>query len=297
VPPEAVKRAAAGDVEIAYESFGDPADPPVVLVMGLGVQMLGWRDGFCAGLAERGCFVVRFDNRDTGLSTHLHAAPPPDLEAASAGDASSAAYTLSDMARDTVALLDALELDSAHVLGISMGGMVAQELALRHPDRLRTLTLGCTYPGGPGARLTDDATIQRLATAILSGDREASLRAGWDANVSADFGASDDRYAVFRRMAMELPVALEVLMAQMQAIQGHDPSARLGKITAPTLVVHGTADRMLDASNAELIARLIPGARLELLDGVGHMFYWEQPERAAQLVREHALGGVGAPVG
>src|SRR5436190_23831120 len=104
-------------IELAYERFGDPQAPPVVLIMGLGTQMLGWPEGFCSLLVERGLQVIRFDNRDVGLSTHLHDAPPPDVMAAFAGDTSSAAYTLTDMAADAAALLDGLGLDSAHVVG------------------------------------------------------------------------------------------------------------------------------------------------------------------------------------
>src|SRR2546421_11691358 len=135
-----IKHARVGDVELAYETFGDPEHPPVVLVMGLATQMLGWPDEFCATLADGGLFVVRFDNRDIGLSTHLDDAPAGDVMAAMAGNTSSASYTLSDMARDTVGLLDALELGSAHLVGASMGGRIAQTVALEHPDRLRTLT-------------------------------------------------------------------------------------------------------------------------------------------------------------
>src|SRR5437660_1747975 len=120
-------------VTLAYESFGDPEAPPVLLVMGLGMQMIGWPDGFCAELVAHGLHVIRFDNRDVGLSTHIQDAPPPDLTAAFAGDTSSAAYTLSDMAADTVGLLDALGLRDAHVVCASMGGMIAQTVAIEHP--------------------------------------------------------------------------------------------------------------------------------------------------------------------
>src|SRR3954451_11001219 len=128
------QRPGVGDIELPYETFGDAGAPPVLLVMGLATQMIGWPDEFCAGLAECGLSVVRFDNRDIGLSTHLHDAPPPDVPAAMMGDTASASYTLSDMARDAAGLLDALELESAHVVGASMGGMIAQTLAIEHPE-------------------------------------------------------------------------------------------------------------------------------------------------------------------
>ena len=164
-----------------------------------------------------------------------------------------------------------------------------QELALRHPQRIRTLTLGCTYPGGAEAQLADPALIQELAGALLSGDRELALRVGFAANLSAAHVADEAHWAPFQAMATALPVAVAVIMLQMQAVMGHDASARLGTIEAPTLVVHGTEDRMLPVANGELIAQAIPHARLELLEGVGHMFWWEQPERSAALVRSHVL--------
>src|SRR5215218_6588631 len=136
-------------VEIAYETFGRASDPPVLLIMGLGTQMLGWPDGFCQELVQRGHFVVRFDNRDIGLSTHLHDAPRPDPIAAWSGNLGSASYTLSDMAADTAALLDTLGFDSAHIVGASMGGMIAQTLAIERPERVRSLTSIMSTTGDP----------------------------------------------------------------------------------------------------------------------------------------------------
>src|SRR3954453_15671198 len=147
---ERIRRAdVGGGIELAYERFGDPADPPLLLIMGLATQMLGWPDEFCEGLAARGLSVVRYDNRGIGLSTHLHDAPPPDPAAAMMGDTSSASYTLSDMARDAAGLLDALELESAHVVGASMGGMIAQTLAIEHPEKVRSLTSIMSTTGDP----------------------------------------------------------------------------------------------------------------------------------------------------
>jgi pimeloyl-ACP methyl ester carboxylesterase len=154
---------------------------------------------------------------------------------------------------------------------------------------VRTLTLGGTYCGGPGSRLTSPAVVQRLAAGLMAEDRELALRTGYEVNLSAGFRADESRYAPFRVMATSHPAAVEVMMLQLQAVQGHDTSGRLASIAAPTLVIHGTEDEMLDFSNGELIASLIPGARLVALDGVGHMFWWEEPERSAELLREHAL--------
>ena len=139
-PAMAVERVNANGIEIAYEAVGDPADPPLVLIHGISRQLIDWRDEFLAALAARGLRVIRFDNRDAGESTHLHDAGRPDVQAVLAGDTASAPYTLSDMAADVAGLLDALGIDSAHLVGLSMGGMIAQTLAIEHPDRVRSLT-------------------------------------------------------------------------------------------------------------------------------------------------------------
>ena len=263
--------ARVGQHELLYERSG--AGEPLLLIMGLSGTRLTWGEPFLEAL--RADFeVVVYDHRGIGGSAEV-----------------TEDFTIADLADDAAGLLDALGWESAHVAGISMGGMVAQELALRHPERVRTLVLGCTYAGGEGALLTPPDTWQRLAEAWTSRDRERALRAGWEVNVSAAFAGDDDQYAEFRRRALEAPARLPIIMAQARAVGGHDTSARLERIGAPTLVVHGTEDAMLPASNAERIAGRIPRARLELLDGVGHLFFWEQPERSAALVREHALAG------
>jgi len=134
-----VELAQANGLTIAYEEFGERGDPPVLLIMGIGSQMIGWPEGFCAELARRGHRVVRFDNRDAGESTHLHDAGKVDVTAVLGGDRSSARYTLSDMADDAAALLDALDIQMAHVVGASMGGMIAQTIAIEHPERVLSL--------------------------------------------------------------------------------------------------------------------------------------------------------------
>jgi pimeloyl-ACP methyl ester carboxylesterase len=172
-----IARVRAGAVELAYETFGSPGDPPVLLVQGLGTQMIGWPDGLCAGLAARGLYVIRFDNRDIGLSTHLHDAPPADVGAALAGDTSSASYTLSDMAADTVALLDALGLRSAHVVGLSMGGMIAQTVAIEHPERVLTLTSIMSTTGDPSVGGATQEALGALLAPPASTREEAQERA------------------------------------------------------------------------------------------------------------------------
>ena len=246
---------------------------PMLLVQGMSGTHAAWGEPFLAKLEEAGLEVAIFDNRGIGHSEQWREP-----------------FTLADLADDAAALLDVLGWQTAHVLGISMGGMVAQELALRHPERLRTLTLGCTYAGGPEGALTEPEVIQALTEAMFSGDRDRALRQGYASNVSAAHAADEDNYVAFREMALSVPASLPVIMLQMQAIAAHDTSARLGHIDAPTLVVHGTEDQMLGVANGRAIAGAIRGAQLEVLDGIGPLVWWEQPERSAALVAGHALG-------
>ncbi|MEA2190932.1 MAG: hypothetical protein QOI73_1053 [Solirubrobacteraceae bacterium] len=255
--------------ELHYERRGRGA--PLLLIQGMGANAAHWGEPFLTEL-ERDFELVLYDHRGVGRSAPLQGTD----------------VTVPGLAADALGLLDALGIAAAHVLGISMGGMVAQELALTAPERVLTLTLGCTYCGGPDARFTDDRVVNALAMAILSGDLERRLRAGWGFNVSEAFAGGEGNFERFSEVAMQYPIALEVIVAQVQAVIGHDTSQRLAGICAPTLVVHGSDDQMLAAVNGELVAGLIPGARLELLDGVGHLFFWEQPERAAGLIAEHA---------
>jgi pimeloyl-ACP methyl ester carboxylesterase len=260
--------------ELHYERSG--AGAPLLLIQGMSGTRLAWGRPFLEHL-QRDFDCVVFDNRGIGDS-----------------DGVTDPFTIADLAADAGAVLDAVGWESAHVLGISMGGMIAQELALARPDRVRTLTLGCTYCGGPGAALMDPADFGPLAEAMASGDRDRVFRAMWDINLSPGFRAAAteaSRFAEFTAMAEALPARQRTVQLQLQAIVAHDTHARLPELAMPTLVVHGTADRLLPVANGELIASLIPGAELELLDDVGHMYWWEQPERAAELTRRRALDG------
>ena len=257
-----------GEVELSYERSS--SGPPLLMIMGMSGTALSWGEPFLEPLRQDFETIV-YDHRGVGESSPMEEP-----------------FTIAQLAEDAAGLLDALELDSAHVVGISMGGMIAQELALAHPERIRTLTLGCTYCGGEGSSLTSLEVVQRMAEARTSGDRERAIRASWEANVSAGFAADVDAYAAFHTRSPARRVAIPVIVAQVQAIATHDTYARLPGLTTPTLVVHGTADEMLPVENGRLIAAQIPDSRLEIFDGVGHLFFWERPEHSAELVREHA---------
>ncbi|MBK5219001.1 MAG: alpha/beta fold hydrolase [Thermoleophilia bacterium] len=262
-------RAGVAGTELYYERAG--AGEPLLLIQGMSGTRLSWGEPFLAPLRQS-FDCISFDNRGIGLS-----APVTDP------------FAIADLAADSLALLDALEVERAHVLGISMGGMVAQELALAEPERVRSLALGCTYCGGPGSQLMDPAEFAPLAEAFASRDRDRVLRASWEVNLSPGFRADESRFAEFAEMAAAAPVSQAILGLQLQAIYAHDTNARLPGLEIPTLVVHGTVDSVLPVANGRQIASLIRDSRLEIFDEVGHMFWWEQPERSAELVREHAL--------
>lgn len=261
----------AGGTELHYLRAG--TGEPMLLIQGMSATHRAWGQSFLAPL-EQSFECVVFDNRGMGLSGRAELP-----------------FEIADLAADVLALLDALEIERAHVLGISMGGMIAQELALAHPERIRTLSLGATYCGGPQSKLMADEDLRMLGAAMASGDREQVLRAMWEINLSPGFRADEDRYAAFREMAVALQAPKDVIFQQMQAIAAHDTSTRLGQLSVPTQVIHGTADRLLLVDNGIQIASLI-SVEPQLLDGVGHMFWWEQPERSAALVRDHALAPV-----
>jgi 3-oxoadipate enol-lactonase len=256
-----------GEIELDYERGG--TGPPLLLIMGLSGTALSWGEPFLAQL-RRDFDVIAYDHRGIGASSHLDGP-----------------ITIREMAADAAGLLEALELDSAHVLGISMGGMIAQELALAHPERMRTLTLGCTYCGGPGSVRASEEVWTRVIGAARSGDRELVLRTMWEINVSAGFAVQEAERQRFVERALTRRVAVDVIEQQARAAAAHDTSSRLGEIELPTLVIHGTEDQMIPVSNGHMIAQLIPGAPLEILDGVGHMFFLERPERSAELLRAH----------
>lgn len=257
------------DAELYYERRGQ--GEPLLLIMGMSGNTVHWGEAFRADL-ERTFDVIAYDHRGIGQSSRT-------LEP----------FTIRDLAEDALGLLDALGVERAHVCGISMGGMVAQELVLAAPDRVISLTLGCTYPGGPEAAFGTPEDLQMLGEAMASGDRERTLRASYAINLSPAHAEDPAHYDEFLARAAAHPAPVVFIGLQMQACIGHDASERLGQIEAPTLVLHGSVDRLLPVANGELVARLIPGARLVTFDDVGHLFFWERPEESASLIREHAL--------
>ncbi|MGY1608585.1 alpha/beta fold hydrolase [Geodermatophilus sp. SYSU D00700] len=268
-----VQTTRAGDVELAYETFGSPEDTPLLLVMGLATQMIGWPDDFCRMLADRGLYVVRFDNRDIGLSTHLDAAGAPDVLAVMGGDHSRVAYRLADMAEDTAGLLDALGLDSAHVVGASMGGMIAQSLATRHPDRVRSLTSIMSTTGDPAVGAPAEAALGVLLAPPAT-DRESAVQRAVDTyRVIGSPGFEFDESGLRERAGLSFDRAYNPagVARQLAAILASpDRTADLARVAVPTLVVHGAEDALVNVSGGRATAAAIPGAELLVVEGMGH---------------------------
>ena len=296
--PSDVSRVPANGIEIAYETFGDSADLPIVLIMGFSRQMVGWHEDFCQALSRRGHFVVRFDNRDVGLSTHLDDAPPADIQAGLAGDTSSAAYTLADMAADTVGLVGALGLDSVHVVGVSMGGMIAQVMAIEHPARVRSLTSIMSTTGDPQVSQPSPEAREVLLAPPARTREEVLDRAVAASRVIGSPGFEPDEAEVRQRAALAFDRAFDPpgLSRQLLAIWATgDRTPRLADVRAPTLVIHGDSDPLIPLAAGRATAAAIPGARLEVLAGMGHDLPRPLWPRIVQLISEHVEEAERAP--
>jgi pimeloyl-ACP methyl ester carboxylesterase len=274
-----IQRARVGEFEFAYETFGNAGDPPVLLVMGLATQMLGWPDDFCRGLADRGLFVIRFDNRDIGLSTHLHSAGAPNLMSVLGGDHSAAPYALADLAADTVGLLDALGLASVHLVGASMGGMIAQLVAIDHPDRVRSLTSIMSTTGAPSVGAPTEAAMAVLLAPPAT-DRESAVQRTVDTyRVIGSPGFEFDEDSLRARAGLAYDRAYDPagVARQLTAILSTpDRTADLGRVTVPTLVIHGSDDALVDVSGGRATAAAVPEAELLVVEGMGHDFPQEK---------------------
>jgi pimeloyl-ACP methyl ester carboxylesterase len=276
-PPPSVIR--TNGVELCTQSFGDPDDPPVLLIMGTGASMLWWDEAFCRRLASDGRFVIRYDHRDTGRSTTFPPGQP--------------GYSGADLVTDAVGVLDGYGIAAAHVVGVSAGGAIAQVLALDHAERVRSLVLVSTSPVVPGDRELPPPTEafgRFVATAEVDwSDRESVIR------YQVDYGrvlAGDRQF--------DEPAFLDFVRRDVErardfaAAQNHDlitngglPRRPLSSITAPTLVIHGTADPMFPLGHGQALAGEIPGARLLPLEGAGHGVHRPDWERIVGAIVEH----------
>ncbi len=266
-------------ITLCYETFGDASDPTALLIMGLGTQMVAWQEDFCLQLAGRGFHVVRFDNRDIGRSTHLRGTPPtiPQLLVRSKRPAS---YTLADMAEDTSGLLRELELEPAHVIGASMGGMIAQALAARHPRQVRSLVsmmsnTGRLRAGQPTARIYPlflrNVVRGRHAGAVERDAFVASAERVFATIGSTGIARDPNDIRELAALSYDRDHDPHGTSRQLAAvIASGDRTWELHGINAPTLVIHGTADPLVAYSGGVATARAIPGAELMGIEGMGH---------------------------
>lgn len=269
----------AGGIALEYETFGDPADPAVLLIAGFGAQMLSWDSGFCTGLAQRGRFVIRFDNRDTGLSTKFDQHPVDLLEligAASSGDLetvrSIAAYRLADLADDAAGLARALGLDQVHVVGASMGGMVAQLVAICHPDLVATLTSMMSSTGSPEFGQSTPEAFAALMKPMAPdrdgyvADSVASTRV-WASKRFFDEAAA----AALAAASYDRGLCPDGTTRQLAAMLATGPlESDLARLRLPVLVIHGTDDTLITPSGGQRTAEVIPGAELLIVTDMGH---------------------------
>jgi pimeloyl-ACP methyl ester carboxylesterase len=267
-------RAQTGGVELEYEVVGDPAARPLLLVQGLGAQLVSVEDGFCAELVARGFLVIRFDNRDVGLSTRLDGAATPDFAAIWQGDHASLAYTLDDMADDAAGLLDAIGVAAAHLAGISLGGMIAQLVAIRHPEQVLSLTsiMSTTGDRRVGHPSTEGAGV--LFTPMPA-ERDRYLeQAVANARLALAGSAFPFDPDVIRRGAARSydraydPAGVARQLAA--ALAATDRTEALRSLRVPTLVVHGEVDKIIGIDGGQATAAAVPGARLLRIPGLGH---------------------------
>jgi pimeloyl-ACP methyl ester carboxylesterase len=282
-------------VTLCYEGFGDPDDTPVVLIMGLATQMIAWHEEFCEALAERGFYVVRFDNRDIGRSTHFDFRPPT-LGQMVRRRVSPEQYTLSDMAEDTSGLLRELEIAPAHVVGASMGGMIGQMLAAEHPEVVRSLT---SIMSTTGSRLHGQPalSVYRYLLRPPPRDREGYIQRSAEVfGLVGSTGFDRDEQYIRERAGRSYDRGFDVRAGGRQLgaiIASGDRTRTLGEIKAPTLVIHGSVDKMIRPSGGRATAKAIPGARLMMIEGMGHDLPRGAWPQLLDAISEHARAASG----
>ena len=286
----------ANGIDLAYEEFGDPKDPVMLLIMGLGTQMTGWPVDFCTGLAAHGYRVIRFDNRDIGLSQKMDSLPTPRILKVMLFSRLklplTLPYTLDDMANDVVGLLDALNIESAHIVGASMGGMIAQLVAGHFPFRVLSLTSIMSTSGrkslpGPDRNIALHM-LRRPVKADAKLMHEHAMRT-WRLIGSPAYPPTDEALSEKLNDSYQRSYYPAGHSRQMVAIMaGGDRTRVLKKIVAPTLVIHGKADPLVPVSGGVDTAQLIPGATLELIEGMGHDLPDELLPQFVELIRSNA---------
>jgi pimeloyl-ACP methyl ester carboxylesterase len=268
----AVATTKANGLELAYEQIGHPSDPPVLLIMGLGSQMISWHDGFCEQLADRGFHVTRYDNRDVGLSTHFTEAGTPDIGAFVRGEELKPPYLVEDMAADAASLLQELSRSPAHVVGVSMGGMIAQSLAINHPGSVRSLTSIMSAPSASMGTPSDEALAVLLEPPATSRDGYIDQSVRTFAVIgSPGFPYDAERQRRIAAASFDRDSDLSGRARQLVAVLcSPDRTPGLQHVGVPALVIHGTGDPLVQSAAGEATAAAIPGAVFVLEEGMGH---------------------------
>ncbi|MEJ7876809.1 MAG: alpha/beta fold hydrolase [Solirubrobacterales bacterium] len=267
--------ARVGELELCWQQFGEDDDPPLLMIMGLGAQMILWPDELCSLIASKGYRVIRFDNRDAGRSTILHDSPSASIPQALRGEIPPGAYLLFDMAGDAAGLLDALEIGSAHVVGASLGGMIGQTLAIEHPKRVLSLASIMSTTGDPEVGKPTPAGLQGLTT-VPPRDRTGYVEALIGARRligSPGFPFDEERSRQIAGLGWDRGHNPKGTVRQTLAIiASGDRTQRLAEIAVPTVVIHGSDDPLIDVSGGRATAAAIPGAKLVVIQGMGHDF-------------------------
>jgi pimeloyl-ACP methyl ester carboxylesterase len=272
-----MSRVAANGIQIEYETFGNPSGRPLLLVIGLGGQMIQWDDDLCKDLAEHGHYVIRFDNRDVGLSTKFEEAGVPNLTEIFGkimqGEKIEPPYTLEDMADDAVGLLDTLGIPKAHICGMSMGGMIAQTIAIRHPSRILSLVSIYSTSGNPKVPQPKPEVIGMLI-APPPNEREANIEhmlGVFKTIAGPGFPLDEEWTRKIMAESYDRCFYPQGVVRQLVAILTQvNRAPALASVKAPTLVVHGTDDPLVSVEGGRDTAKAIPGARLMLIEGMGH---------------------------
>jgi pimeloyl-ACP methyl ester carboxylesterase len=265
--------AEANGLTIAYETFGAPDDPPMLMIMGLGTQMIAWSDELCRSLADLGYYVIRYDNRDVGLSTHLDGVRVPGI-ADLVLRRKRPPYSLTDMAADAAGLLDALGIDSAHVVGASLGGFIAQTVAVEHPKRVRSLSLFMTSTGSRLVGRPKPSLLRRLARGGSSRGRAGAIEAAvetFTAIGSPGFPLDEEHLRDLAGRSYDRAHDVRGYQRQLAvSITQPNRSKLLRNVRVPTVVIHGLADPLVGADGGRAVARAIPGAKFVAIPGRGH---------------------------
>ncbi len=285
------KKVKANGIDLVYDTFGDPSNPPILLIMGLGGQMIAWDERFCKMLVDQGFWVIRFDNRDIGQSTHFTQAGVPNILGLLQGQTVEVPYRLMEMAQDAVGLLDALDIDKAHIVGASMGGMIAQEIAIHYPERVHTLTSMISTTGDPQLPTAKPEVLAMLITPASPG-REGAIENGlkiWRVLSGPKYPMDEADQREREGTAFDREADLTGVARQFAAIMASGSRKEgLQSVHVPALVIHGSADPLVPVEGGIATAEAIAGSKLEIFEGMGHQLPPEIWPRLVELIVSNA---------